>query len=114
MHDASPPMSDLTPEQLADVTRRLVTALDPRAIYLFGSHAYGQPHAKSDVDVLVVLPDKNFSTWDVAKRGYAAVDGLGLVVELHFTWPERLREWGAAAGTFEHEILSKGRQLYAA
>lgn len=28
----------------------------PQRIILFGSHAYGQPHEDSDVDVLVVMP----------------------------------------------------------
>lgn len=114
MNGAPSQMNALTPEQLAEITRHLVPALAPRAIYLFGSYASGQPHAASDVDLLVVLPDENFSTWDVAKRGYGAVDGLGLLVELHFTWPERLRERGAAVGSFEHEAVSKGRLLYAA
>ena len=28
----------------------------PDKIILFGSHAYGQPHADSDVDILVIMP----------------------------------------------------------
>lgn len=114
MHDATPAEGGLTPERLAEVARRLVDALHPQAIYLFGSHAYGAPHAASDVDVMVVLPNEEFSLWDVAKRGYGAVDGLGLIVELHFTWPERLRERSDPKGSFEHEVVSKGRLLYAA
>lgn len=114
MSEIDRPSSRLTPDASNELARRLRDALAPRAIYLFGSHAYGQPHAASDVDVLVVLPDEDFSTWDVAKRGYGAVDGLGLLVELHFTWPERLRERSEVPGSFEHEIVSKGRLLYAA
>ncbi len=107
-------VNELSKELLKEIAVRLQGALRPRAIYLFGSRAYGQPRADSDVDVLVVLPDENFSTWDVAKRGYGAVDGLGLLVELHFTWVERLNERGGVAGSFEQEILTKGRLLYAA
>jgi predicted nucleotidyltransferase len=34
-----------------------------RSIYLYGSHAYGNPTEKSDIDIYVVTPDdvKNFS-----------------------------------------------------
>ena len=31
----------------------------PDKIILFGSHAYGKPHADSDVDILVVIPCRN-------------------------------------------------------
>ena len=30
---------------------------DTEAIYLFGSYAYGVPHADSDLDIYVVIPD---------------------------------------------------------
>jgi predicted nucleotidyltransferase len=114
MSSTVPTSSRVSDLQLAAAVKRLVDALAPRAIHLFGSQAYGQPHAGSDLDLLVVLADENFSTWDVAKRGYGAVDGLGLLVELHFTWLQRLHERGGVAGSFEQEILSKGRLLYAA
>jgi predicted nucleotidyltransferase len=42
-------------EQLKDVTGRIVEALAPQRIILFGSHAYGQPNSDSDVDLLVVM-----------------------------------------------------------
>ena len=48
----------------ANVPRRLirrfaqdvVQRFQPDKIILFGSHAYGIPHADSDVDILVVMP----------------------------------------------------------
>jgi uncharacterized protein len=104
----------LTEEALAEIVRRLTGVLAPRAIYLFGSHAYGTPHAGSDVDVLVVLPGANFSTWDVAKSAYGALDGTGLPIEFHFTWQERFEQSSAAGSGFEAEIRAKGRLLYAA
>ncbi|MBK9120843.1 MAG: nucleotidyltransferase domain-containing protein [Phycisphaerales bacterium] len=114
MSETAPVNPRVHSDALATLAQRLRAALAPQAIYLFGSHAHGQPHAGSDIDILIVLADEQFSTWDVAKRGYNAVDGLGLPVELHFTWSERLHERSAAAGSFEQEVVSKGRLLYAA
>jgi len=34
----------------------IARAFEPERIILFGSHAYGEPHRDSDVDVLVVMP----------------------------------------------------------
>src|SRR5471030_1398856 len=36
--------------------RRIAERFQPRKIILFGSYAYGKPHAESDVDLLVIMP----------------------------------------------------------
>ena len=36
-------MKTLDPILLEEAVRRMVVALQPEAIYLYGSHAYGQP-----------------------------------------------------------------------
>jgi len=49
------PMPRVSEELLAEITRRLVAELDPDAVYLFGSQAWGEPEDGSDVDLLVEL-----------------------------------------------------------
>jgi hypothetical protein len=39
--------------------RQVVRRFAPEKIILFGSYAYGRPHADSDVDILVVMPARN-------------------------------------------------------
>src|SRR5579872_5223571 len=39
--------------------RQVAERFRPDKIILFGSYAYGTPHADSDVDVLVVMPARN-------------------------------------------------------
>ena len=39
--------------------REVTERFHPEKIILFGSYAYGQPHADSDVDMLVVMPARN-------------------------------------------------------
>src|SRR5262249_41367201 len=39
--------------------RQVAERFRPEKIVLFGSHAYGKPHADSDVDILVVMPARN-------------------------------------------------------
>src|SRR5947208_15006022 len=39
--------------------RAVAERFAPEKIILFGSHAYGTPHADSDVDILVVMPARN-------------------------------------------------------
>ncbi|HEY7429062.1 MAG TPA: nucleotidyltransferase domain-containing protein [Gemmataceae bacterium] len=39
--------------------REVAERFRPDKIILFGSYAYGTPHADSDVDILVVMPARN-------------------------------------------------------
>lgn len=83
----------------------------PEKIILFGSHAYGRPHADSDVDLLVVMPCRN--EIDQAVKICLAVDrrfALDLIVRKlqDITW--RLAE----GDDFVQEIVSKGKVLYEA
>src|SRR5215472_15267125 len=36
--------------------RQIAERFRPEKIILFGSYAYGKPHAESDVDLLVIMP----------------------------------------------------------
>jgi len=42
-------------KSIAELSARIVREFQPERIILFGSYAYGQPRADSDVDLLVLL-----------------------------------------------------------
>ena len=50
-------MDALPGEMVESIVRLLADALQPEAIYLFGSHAYGTPHRHSDIDLLILMGD---------------------------------------------------------
>src|ERR1700737_1830611 len=65
----------------------------PEKIILFGSYAYGKPHADSDVDILVVMPARN--ELDQALRIDRLIDPqfpLDLIVRTPKTMAWRLEE----------------------
>jgi predicted nucleotidyltransferase len=55
-------------KRIKDLTSQIAREFNPERIILFGSHAYGQPGADSDADILVVLPFKGkpSSSWGSA------------------------------------------------
>ena len=61
----------LSDDQLGEVVRRLVEAVSPRAVYLFGSRACGAPTADSDIDIFVIVSDDAPSAVELARQGYA-------------------------------------------
>jgi len=89
--------------------REAAKLFDPEKIILFGSHAYGTPHADSDVDILVVMPARN--EIDQAVRIDRVTDPpfpLDLIVRTPKTLTWRLAE----GDSFLQEIMAKGKVLY--
>ena len=101
----------------ADVPMRLIRRFArgvaerfaPDKIILFGSQAYGQPHADSDVDILVIMPARNELQQAVRIRLAVAYN---FPLDLLVRTPQNLA-WRLAEGdSFLQEIMSKGKILY--
>ena len=100
-------------DRLAEFVRRLVAALSPRTIYLFGSQLYGTPTRDSDIDIMVIVDDEP-ATIEHHRQGYACLRGLGLPVELHINSRSRHERFADVIGSLQHEIHRKGKLIYAA
>src|ERR1700720_1536589 len=73
--------------------RQVAERFQPEKIILFGSYAYGTPHADSDVDILVVMPCRNQT--DQACRVDRALEApfpLDLIVRTPYAVNWRLKE----------------------
>jgi len=113
MHTAIPGAVHLDRRMLDEAVDRLVKALAPRAVYLFGSFAVGLAKPDSDIDLMLILADESV-TVDHHRQGYAAVRGLGLPVELHFESQDRYDRFAAVFGSLQNDVQRKGIRLYAA
>src|SRR5712692_6456034 len=51
--------ADIPMRLIRRFARRVAERFEPEKIILFGSYAYGTPHADSDVDILVIMPARN-------------------------------------------------------
>ncbi len=101
--------ADVPMREIRRFARQVAERFHPDKIILFGSHAYGTPHADSDVDILVIMPARN--QIDQACRIDDAVDPpfpLDLIVRT----PKNVA-WRLADGeSFLREVMSKGKVLY--
>jgi predicted nucleotidyltransferase len=89
--------------------RAVAERFEPEKIILFGSHAYGKPHADSDVDILVVMPARN--EIDQAVRIDRVIDPP-FPLDLIVCSPKNLA-WRLEEGdSFLQEIMTKGKVLY--
>src|SRR5437763_10745694 len=101
--------ADVPMRVIRQFARAVAERFRPDKIILFGSYAYGTPHADSDVDILVVMPCRNQGSragrirWEVP-----APFPMDLIVRT----PETLR-WRLQEGdSFLREIVSRGKVLY--
>lgn len=97
---------------LDEIVRRLVIALEPEEIDLYGSHAYGHPREDSDVDILVIVHDSSLPPYMRAREAYRALRGLFVPVEVKVISRsefERRTHW---LSSIERVVREKGRVLY--
>jgi len=105
-----PPVADTLPEAI----ERIVSALKPEKIILFGSYASGNPTHDSDVDLLVIMKTRKKR----AER-YVAVSQVlyprRFPVDIIVKTPKEVEEamkGGKDNSFFIREIIKKGKVLY--
>ena len=105
-------MKTIDQELLDETVRRIVTALQPKTIYLYGSHAYGQPHQDSDVDLFVVVGDSELPPHRRAVAAYRALRGLFLPAEVKVVTRAEFERRARWSSSIERAVLDKGKVLY--
>ena len=101
--------ADVPMRVIRKFAREVGERFDPDKIILFGSHAYGAPHADSDVDILVVMPCR--SQHSQAFKIRCAVEAP-FSMDLLVRKPSEI-EWRLNEGELFHsEIVAKGKVLY--
>lgn len=94
--------------------RRIVEALAPVEVWLFGSRARGDAEAQSDWDVLVIVPDDApveqvdaGSVWELCLRG------LPIAADVVAVRRKEFDEFKHHAGSLCRTVLLEGKQVYA-
>ena len=67
---------------LAEIVRRLIEALHPERIYLFGSRARGDAGRDSDYDLMVVVPQLTEPAHRLAQRAHSVLWGLEAAADI--------------------------------
>ncbi|MHB1000611.1 MAG: nucleotidyltransferase domain-containing protein [Armatimonadota bacterium] len=104
---------ELTKEQLGEIVRRIVDAVHPERIILFGSAVRGEMSADSDVDMLVVMPEGT-DRRQVSAFLHTQLFGIPFAVDILVTTPSLLEKHKDNIGLIYRTILEEGRELYAA
>jgi uncharacterized protein len=93
------------------MTERIVRHFQPLQLILFGSQARGEATPRSDVDLLVVMPqvsDKRRVTIEIRR----VLADLPICKDIIITTPEEIARRGDLVGTVLRPALREGKVLY--
>ena len=102
----------VTDEQISDLVKRIVEAVAPVRIILFGPAARGEARPQSDVDVLVVVRE-GVHRRRSAQLIYRHLLGFGVPVNVVVATPSDLELYRDSKGLVYREAIREGRELYA-
>ncbi len=99
---------------LEEAVRRLVEALHPDRIYLFGSRARGDWTEDSDYDFMVVVAESASPRHDRAQQAYASLWGVDAAVDVLVWTRDEFDRQATVVASLPAAIVREGRLLYAA
>jgi predicted nucleotidyltransferase len=105
-------MQEIAPEVLQEIVARLIGGLAPEKIVLFGSHAYGEPHEASDIDLLVVVAEAHESQHKRAAHAYRCLRGLTAPTEVIVLTELEAEQAARVPASLVSQALQHGRVLY--
>ena len=98
--------------RIREVTDRIVAALAPIRVVLFGSYAWGEPDSDSDLDLYVIVPDQSEPAYRLVRRAYHALHGVNIPVDVVVRTRTEAERNAGVASSFDREVLSRGVVLY--
>ena len=105
-------MKTITQDLLAEATRRLAEEFHPEEIWLFGSHAWGQPDDDSDVDLMVLVPHSGDRAIKRMQRAHQCLAGIGFPKDVLVPTRADVDHYKHLRASLFHQVLTQGRKLY--
>ncbi|MGH8546769.1 MAG: nucleotidyltransferase domain-containing protein [Gammaproteobacteria bacterium] len=102
----------LTEDILQEIVRRIVAAVQPEKIILFGSAAREEMGPDSDLDLLVIKSCRNRR--ETARRIRRRLLGIGVPKDIIVATPEDIERYKDTIGLIYRPALREGKVLYAA
>jgi predicted nucleotidyltransferase len=105
-------MKTLSEQLLNDITHRLVVEFQPEQVILFGSYAWGEPSAGSDVDLMVIVSHSDLSECQRALRGHACLSDLEIAKDVVVKTRSEFDFFRDVHASLEHKVAERGKVLY--
>ncbi len=99
-------------ETTAEARQRLVEALHPERIILFGSQVWGIPNADSDLDFLVIVNDSDLPPHQRAQIAYRSLIGIGIPCDVIVQTRAETERLEQVVTSLTRRALTEGRVIH--
>ena len=99
---------------LDEIVARLVQALEPQRVYLFGSRARGDGDRDSDFDLLIVVPSSDLPGYARDRIALRSLRGLRVPVDVIVLTDEEFDRKRNVVCSLPATVDREGKLLYAA
>lgn len=100
--------------QLELIKKKLTDKFDLKEIFLFGSHAYGEPWKDSDLDLCIIINDFNNKRKIEVIRDIrrALINHVHNPIDILVYSKDEFKERARLKNTLEYKILMEGVRIY--
>ena len=95
-----------------EVVDRLVNEFHPETIYLFGSHAWGEPETGSDMDLLVIVKNSRQKPIQRVVRAQRSLRGVKAPIDVLVKTRREFERYTSVKASLEAQITREGKLLY--
>jgi uncharacterized protein len=104
-------ISRIDADLLKEIVSKIVDAVQPNRIILFGSHASGEANSSSDLDILVIA-DSKVPRYKRSIPIYMALSGLMIPKDIVVYTQQEIDEWEDVPQAFITTAISSGKIIY--
>jgi len=97
---------------LTEICQRIVAAIKPEKVFLFGSYAWGDPHPDSDLDLFVIVASSDQPAYRRARAVYRCLRGIGVPVDVVVQTRDEVARSSKVATSLSRKVLEQGTLLY--
>ncbi len=105
-------MKQITAQLLNEITRRIIESVAPEKIILFGSRAWGDIEASSDIDLFVIVPHSEEPPYRRAQRIHKCLRGIGVPVDVIVQTHDEVERGKKVVTSLATVVLQKGKVLF--
>ena len=100
-------------EQIEILKNTLKENFAVKQIFIFGSHAYGQPDENSDIDLCVITELNNKRKIDIIREiRWELIELISNPLDILIYSEKEFKERASLRSTLEHKILTNGIKVY--
>ncbi len=100
-------------QAIEEAKKRLIKALDPLEIYLFGSYAWGQPRENSDLDLAVIVDEDVIDKHKMLIAGHRELFDLEFSKDLIILTKQEFETYSQDVTRLSFKIRHRGIKIYA-